>query len=177
MRSTPPSSRIRACPALENLNAHRFVPKEVREALMARYRASRLRPRHRARRRARWAATAAWTSSWTTGWSTACSMACRSIRTFTTRPSGRASASLTAASLEHNSDAGARCPTSRAATWRQGRRASRTRWPSDAGRPEQAPPLSQRSAAGAERFEGQDYLSACNTRGISSERVFSVWAV
>ena len=52
--------------------------------------------------------------------------------------------------------------------------ASRTRWPSDAGRPEQAPPLPQIVATGAERFEGQDYLSACNTRGISSERVFSV---
>ena len=29
---------------------------------------------------------------------------------------------------------------------------------------------------GRNGFEGQDYLSACNTRGISSERVFSVWA-
>ena len=35
-------------------------------------------------------------------------------------------------------------------------------------------PLPQIVATGAERFEGQDYLSACNTWGISSERAFSV---
>ena len=68
-RRPPPNSRTVARPNAAPLRASHYAKS--------------------ARRRARWAATAAWISSWTTGWSTVCATACRSIRTFTTRPSGR----------------------------------------------------------------------------------------